>query len=521
MTDDRYRDNYRDNYRDKQDPYFHSEPDSRPDDKDPRRDQRDDPYRSPDEHSSRPDTDQRYSDDRRRQRDYPPQTNRSTHSTDPRYRPAPSRGPTDGSRQTHKPELRPVHGRGRDSYRGDNDRPPAGEVTYPVKFHGKTSEYFKIWIVNVFLTIITLYIYSAWAKVRTKRYFYGNTSIDGSTFEYHATGKQLVIGRLIAAVLVITYTVFQGINATLSLAALAVIVVMFPWAMWRSLKFNARASSFRNIRFGFDGNAAPPYFNLFLVPILFLALLAAASYFLNSQLDIINLDNLSAPSPDNIRIIGGTLLLVIFIAVVLIIPLLHKNLIWYSHNNHRYGTAKFKAGIKTGRVYGIHLVTFLLSLLALALVAAIMFGAFRLMASPALQDNGIFDRIEPHMQTIAAIGTYLVLIPASGIAVAYFRSAIRNHRYNATSIGSGVRFLSTTGTWSLWWLNLSNLFLLIITLGFAYPFTKIRTARYFAKHTLVKVSGGLDSFTENERSKLNAMGEEMADAFDVEFDIAI
>ena len=43
-----------------------------------------------------------------------------------------------------------------------------------LEFRGKTGEFFGIWIVNVFLTIITLGIYSAWAKVRTNRYFYGN-----------------------------------------------------------------------------------------------------------------------------------------------------------------------------------------------------------------------------------------------------------------------------------------------------------------------------------------------------------
>ena len=46
-----------------------------------------------------------------------------------------------------------------------------GGSRYQVEFHGSGSEYFKIWIVNVFLTIITVYVFSAWAKVRTKRYF--------------------------------------------------------------------------------------------------------------------------------------------------------------------------------------------------------------------------------------------------------------------------------------------------------------------------------------------------------------
>ncbi len=45
-------------------------------------------------------------------------------------------------------------------------------------FTGKASEYFKIWIVNGLLTVLTLGIYSAWAKVRTNRYMYGNLYLD-------------------------------------------------------------------------------------------------------------------------------------------------------------------------------------------------------------------------------------------------------------------------------------------------------------------------------------------------------
>lgn len=44
----------------------------------------------------------------------------------------------------------------------------------PFRFTGNGREYFRIWIVNTLLTILTLGIYSAWAKVRKKRYIYGN-----------------------------------------------------------------------------------------------------------------------------------------------------------------------------------------------------------------------------------------------------------------------------------------------------------------------------------------------------------
>ena len=68
---------------------------------------------------------------------------------------------------------------------------------------------------------------------------------------------------------------------------------------------------------------------------------------------------------------------------------------------------------------------------------------------------------------------------------------------------------------------MTNLLLLVLTLGIAYPYTKIRSARYFANRTSITVAGGLDSFAEQEKSRLHALGEEMADAFDVEFDIGI
>jgi hypothetical protein len=40
--------------------------------------------------------------------------------------------------------------------------PPSQE--HPFIFNGNATEYFRIWIVNIFLSIITFGIYSAWAK---------------------------------------------------------------------------------------------------------------------------------------------------------------------------------------------------------------------------------------------------------------------------------------------------------------------------------------------------------------------
>src|SRR6266404_7232639 len=85
------------------------------------------------------------------------------------------------------------------------DRGAAANVAdperHPVEFTAHAGEYFRIWIVNLALTIVTLGIYSAWAKVRKRRYFYGHTRIDGESFEYRANPVAILKGRLIAVAL--------------------------------------------------------------------------------------------------------------------------------------------------------------------------------------------------------------------------------------------------------------------------------------------------------------------------------
>jgi len=53
-----------------------------------------------------------------------------------------------------------------------------------LEFHGSAREYFRIWIVNLCLTLLTLGIFSACAKVCKKRYSYANTTIGGTPFQY-------------------------------------------------------------------------------------------------------------------------------------------------------------------------------------------------------------------------------------------------------------------------------------------------------------------------------------------------
>lgn len=123
------------------------------------------------------------------------------------------------------------------------------QKTTPVIFEGKTSEYFGIWIVNLLLSIVTLGIYSAWAKVRRKKYFYNNTLIDNVGFDYHAKPISILKGRLIALALLVV----AAINPILQSLVFLLIFIALPWLVVRGSIFNARNSSHRGLRFDFVG----------------------------------------------------------------------------------------------------------------------------------------------------------------------------------------------------------------------------------------------------------------------------
>jgi len=136
-------------------------------------------------------------------------------------------------------------------------------VRYPVEFTATTSGYFRIWVVNLGLTIATLGIYSAWAKVRKRRYLYGHTRIGGEGFEYLARPLPILKGRLIALGLLIAVFAAGRFVPVLTerpwigkVAFIALLVAIGPWIIVRSFAFNAHNTTYRNVRLRFDATYA-------------------------------------------------------------------------------------------------------------------------------------------------------------------------------------------------------------------------------------------------------------------------
>src|SRR5690606_5071909 len=131
---------------------------------------------------------------------------------------------------------------------------PAGrEVAF--SFTGNASEYFRIWIVNMALTVVSLGVYSAWAKVRNRQYFLRHTWLDGASFDYTAQPTNILKGRAIVAAAFVLVYVANLVTPVLGGLLAFGMVLLVPWAVTSSLAFNARNTTYRNIRFGFTGTA--------------------------------------------------------------------------------------------------------------------------------------------------------------------------------------------------------------------------------------------------------------------------
>src|SRR5574340_677184 len=141
------------------------------------------------------------------------------------------------------------------------------QQTVRLEFTARGTGYFGIWIVNLLLSVLTLGVYSAWAKVRRLQYFYRNTSLAGVAFAYHGQPLAILRGRVIAVVLLVAYRAALHFGESLGMAVLAVLGLVTPWLLLRSLRFRLHNSGYRGLRFSFRGGLGASYAVFLLLPL--------------------------------------------------------------------------------------------------------------------------------------------------------------------------------------------------------------------------------------------------------------
>ncbi|MET0232397.1 MAG: YjgN family protein [Rhodanobacteraceae bacterium] len=331
------------------------------------------------------------------------------------------------------------------------------------EFSGDAREYFRIWVVNLALGIVTLGIYSAWAKVRSERYFYGNTRLAGEPFEYLAKPLPILKGRLIAVSLFAIYILAGQLSWKLQIGAAVAIALATPWLFVRGCAFRARYSAWRGINFRFEPNNRRAY----------------AVYLL-----------LGIP---------------VVLSLGLMYPYVKAKQKAFFVEHHRYGGIAFTFRATPGQFYPPYLI-------AGGVTVAIVFALSLLLGAIAALVVGVSHDGPPAWFMYA----YIVPFYASYFAVwVFLAAALSNLLYNHTDLGPHG-FRSTLEGRKLLWIYAGNTAAILASAGFMIPWAKVRLARYRAENLVVLSAGDLDDFRAESRADIGAAAAEMDGLFDID-----
>ncbi|MEO6017582.1 MAG: DUF898 family protein, partial [Polaromonas sp.] len=128
-----------------------------------------------------------------------------------------------------------------------------------IEFTGSGSEYFRIWVVNLLLLLVTFGLYYPWAKVRRLRYFHGNTLVGGQPLDFHGNPRKMFKGYLLVGVLFALYSVAGKFSPTAGLIAFVIVMAIWPALLKSSMQFRLANTSWRGLRFGFRGSLPDVY----------------------------------------------------------------------------------------------------------------------------------------------------------------------------------------------------------------------------------------------------------------------
>jgi len=343
----------------------------------------------------------------------------------------------------------------------------AGIVRHRPEFKAEPREYFRIWIVNLALTIVTLGIYSAWAKVRKLRYFYSCTTLAGSAFGYHGDPARILRGRIIAAALAAAYFGAGRISPRGTLVMLAVIGLLWPWLLVKSRMFTMRVTSWRGLRFDF----VPDYLGAYRV------------------------------------LLGWG-----FVGILtfgLLMPRFVCERYRFVLTRTRFGASAFDCEARASIFYRTMFGT-----MGIGVVLGFAFLLVMLAAGAASHAAGASPAVVRVMSTGVGVVFYAVFF---SVIHGYTHARNLNEVFETTTLGPH-RFVSWLSAGDLIGIYLSNLFLIVVTLGLYTPWAQIRLARYRLQSIELEAHGSLEEFTAAAAASVPAAaGEEIASFFDLDF----
>ena len=371
---------------------------------------------------------------------------------------------------------------------------------FPVRFNGNTRQCFRIWIANTFLTVVTFGIYSAWAKVRMKRYMLGHTEFAGFAFDYHANPVSILVARVVLVVAFLLINFFLSpFDLALESYNSLVLALLIPPLIARGISFNARYTSYRTIRFNFDRKLAEAYF-CFIPYFGFLLGSLGAS--------VVGFSPSGEPASPELAtmiyyaILFGGFAVFLFLSIPYFVRAFHR----YRVNNHSFGRLKMS-----------HQAPVLPYYVPLALIPAgtILVIGLSLALSSFIQSipESEIGWMAAGLRSVAAI--FILLVFTTFIMRAYVtRLLLDNIRFDGGRTSCRLKIIPYA------WMLTYTFLLTLASLWLLRPWSIVlRARRLAAATTIVAKSETLESIIGRESKREPAIGEAALDAFD--FDVGL
>ncbi len=335
-----------------------------------------------------------------------------------------------------------------------------------IEFTGSGSEYFRIWIVNMLLLMVTFGIYYPWAKVRRLRYFYGNTVVGGEPLGFHADPTKLLKGYLLVGLLFMLYSAAGKFSATAGFIAFLIVAALWPALLKSAMQFRMANTSWRGLRFKFKGSLEGAYRAVLPLFVPGLVILAALTQVADPE----------KPPVWYLKVLG-----VVLLASLVVAPWLLWNLKKYQHNHYALASLQTTFKATLGSFYTLFLkiigVTVLPLLVPVGAAGAILY---------TMKTSGALTKSSTGLVIMIIVfgvfaGMAAMMIMVKPYATARFQDLVWTRTGNVS-----LRFISRLGFRSLLWVTLKNWLLVVLTLGFYWPFAAVALARIRLEAVTVK-----------------------------------
>ncbi|RZJ15163.1 MAG: DUF898 domain-containing protein [Acidovorax sp.] len=390
---------------------------------------------------------------------------------------------------------------------------------HPLEFTGSGGEYFRVWIVNVLLSIITLGIYTPWARRRTAQYFYSHTLVAGSPLEFTAQQRKMVMGFVLLTLLTIAYNIAANTGQDAAVGVFLLTGALLSPLIWGSaMRFRLGATRWRGLRLQFTASwkevyiASWPMFALALVWFGVFFGMQALSPELAQALDAMEDEDVKQALPRFTPAMGALLGLGLVLTVLCFIRL--------EYNYKSLLVLKAQVGAERGRWKPVYMdfvkvwlatvLVFVLCVVGISALVGVVAGSSIALFASRSERMGLWLIVAIIVGFVVGI---FMLFLASAPARAYREARMFQLQWNNTGVSHVARFKCHLRTGRYVGLRIKNMLLTLLTFGLYRPFARVSEYRMKLESVTLHVKGGVDQVAgAMVRQQQGGLGDALADA---------